>query len=256
MKCSEIISILEALSPRKYACDWDNPGLNVGHYDKDISKVLVTLDCDDGAIDKAIEIGADLIVSHHPLIFGKLKKVNDDSLAGRRVLKLIENGIACYCMHTNFDIKGGMAALAAEYIGMKNPKILEPTTECEGLGRWDEFEKATVGEWCNRVKNAFELDNVKVFGKLDSEVNRIAIAPGSGKESVELAVDMGLNLIITGDVGHHTGIDAVAQGCNVIDAGHYGVEKIFIDFICRFLGEETKDIEVVKYEQPAPFAVV
>lgn len=255
MKCSQIIEYLEALSPREYACNWDNVGLMVGSKNDEIDKILIVLDCDDAAIDYAIKNKVSMIVSHHPLIFGSLKKVNDESLTGRRVLKLIQNGITVYSMHTNFDIKGGMASLAADYIGMENAKVLEPTMEQEGLGRWGEFLPDTVANWASRVKECFGLPCVNVYGALEKEVSKVAIAPGSGKEAVFAAVDLGVELVITGDVGHHTGIDAVALGCAVIDAGHYGIEHIFIDFIYNYLVEKI-ECKIIKMPKAIPCVVV
>lgn len=255
MKCNKIIEALEELSPKRFACSWDNVGLMVGSASNDITKILVVLDCDDSAIEYAIENGVDMIVSHHPLIFGSLKKVNDESLTGRRVLKLIQNGITVYSMHTNFDIKGGMASLAADYIDMKNPQVLEPEIEDEGLGRWGVYLPMSVLDWANKVKSAFGLTSVNVYGDLQRQVTRVAIAPGSGKDSVFAAVDLGIELVITGDVGHHTGIDAVAQKCAVIDAGHYGIEHIFINFVSEYLGKKC-DCKILEMPKSIPCTVV
>lgn len=255
MKCDEIIKKLELLSPPGFACEWDNVGLMTGSRNDEISKILVVLDCDDESIDYAVNNKVDLIVSHHPLIFGGLKKVNDETLTGRRVVKLIRNGIAEYSMHTNFDIKGGMASLAAERIGMQEPFILEPCCENEGLGRWGNFPEKTVLEWADKVKTAFGLPSVNVFGDLSKRVTKVAIAPGSGKEAVLAAVALGVELVITGDVGHHTGIDAVAGNCAVIDAGHYGLEHIFIEFIGGYL-KENVECEVLTMAKKLPYTVI
>ena len=115
MNAENIAELLMKLSPVKYACDWDNVGMHVGHKDNEINTILVTLDIDDAAIDRAIEINADMIVSHHPLIFHGIKQINDDNITGRRIMRLIENRINAYCMHTNYDCVGGMAH-AAEHI--------------------------------------------------------------------------------------------------------------------------------------------
>ena len=101
MNAENIAELLMKLSPVKYACDWDNVGMLVGHKDNEINTILVTLDIDDAAIDRAIEINADMIVSHHPLIFHGIKQINDDNITGRRIMRLIENRINAYCMHTN-----------------------------------------------------------------------------------------------------------------------------------------------------------
>lgn len=259
MKCSEVITILEKLSPTEYACEWDNVGLMVGEACNSVNTILVTLDADDAAIDKAVKIKADMIISHHPLIFSPLKKVNGESLTGKRVLKLIKNNIACYSMHTNFDIKGGMAQLASDMIGISNPQILEPTTANEGLGRVGEFNKAyTVGEWCQKVKDIFNLSNVILFGDIEKKVTRVAIAPGAGKDSVPYAIEKGAQLLITGDIGHHAGTDAVSQGLNIIDAGHYGIEHIFIKYIVDYLNSNIgkNNVTVIGADIHMPYVVL
>lgn len=256
MKCNSIIEILSSLSPEEYALQWDNTGLQAGHADGEVKKILVTLDCDEAAIEEAIHSGADLIVSHHPLIFGGVKKISDDSLTGRRLLLLIENHIACYSMHTNFDIKGGMAELAAGLLSMENPQVLEPQGNGEGLGRWAVFPKDTLAGWVKRVKAVFGLPFVTVFGELDREVSRVAVAPGSGKEAAFVAAELGLDLIITGDVGHHTGTDVNALGCAVIDAGHYGIEHIFVRFIGDYIKAHVPGVEVVEMPKRMPYVIV
>ena len=107
MKCREIIEILETLAPKSCACDWDNPGLLAGRIDKDVKKILLTLDADDAAVERAKEIGADMLLSHHPLIFKPVKHVSDENFIGRRLVSLIQSDVSYYAMHTNFDSAPG-----------------------------------------------------------------------------------------------------------------------------------------------------
>ena len=108
MKCGEIIEILNRLAPESMACDWDNPGLLAGRRQKEVKRVLVAVDADDAVVEEALRLGADMLLTHHPLIFRPLKKVNDDDFIGRRILKLIQGDISYYAMHTNFNILGGI----------------------------------------------------------------------------------------------------------------------------------------------------
>lgn len=112
MTCREIISLLERQSSERFACDWDNVGLLVGDFEQEVHKIYIALDVTEETITEAAEQKADLLLTHHPLIFKGLKKVNTQDFTGRRVFKLIQNNISCYAMHTNFDVKG-MAELAA-----------------------------------------------------------------------------------------------------------------------------------------------
>lgn len=259
MKCKDIIEILEELSPTRFASDWDNIGLMVGDKDMDVKKILIALDGDDAAIDHAIDFGVDLIVTHHPLIFKKLNKITSDELTGKRLTRLIHNNISLYSMHTNFDVKGGMAQIAADIIGIYDCDVLEQVCEGEGFGRVGSYDDLSVRQWAERVKQIFNLPNVCVYGDLDRIVNKIAISPGSGKDFIENAVEKGAQLFITGDINHHGGIDANALGLEIIDAGHYGLEHIFIEFISKYLKEKlSKDNEISIIQMPIkmPFVII
>ena len=103
MKCSEVIEILGKLAPESCACDWDNPGLLAGRSDKEVKKIYIALDATDQVVDAAIKAGADMLLTHHPLIFKAIKKVNDQNFITRRLVKLIQADISYYAMHTNFE---------------------------------------------------------------------------------------------------------------------------------------------------------
>lgn len=119
MKCSEWMEKLEKLAPKSLACEWDNPGLLAGRAEKEVKKVLIALDATDDVVDLAVKEQVDLLITHHPLIFHSMKKVNDQDFIGRRLIKLIQADISMYAMHTNFDIAPGcMADLAAEKLGL------------------------------------------------------------------------------------------------------------------------------------------
>lgn len=260
MKCLDIMYRLEELSPPEYAAEWDNVGLLVGRKEKEVSTVYIALDATDDVIQKAIECEADMLLTHHPMIFSPLKSVCADNFIGRRVLKLAKHDISYYAMHTNFDIIG-MADAAADEINLSARDVLDVTYEdeigTEGFGRIGRLpEIMSLQELCEYVKERFEIDNVKVFGDLDSVVEVAAIAPGSGKSMLKAAVRKGADVIITGDIDHHEGIDAVAQGLNIIDAGHFGIEKIFVPYMEDFLRREMPEIKVYTHEMTAPFNVI
>ena len=109
MECQKIMACLERLSPRQYACDWDNVGLLVGRKDKEVNKIMIALDATHDVITKAVAEQVDMLITHHPMIFSSVKQINDDNFITEKVLMLAEHGICYYAMHTNFDIVGGMA---------------------------------------------------------------------------------------------------------------------------------------------------
>lgn len=240
MKLKTIIQWLEELSPLQYAEDWDNVGLLLGDEQQEIHHIMIALDASDYVIEQAVKQKADLLLTHHPMIFRAVKQVNNHSLTGRRIWKLATNGIAYYAMHTNFDIKGGMAELAGERLELLNPKPLEITTgegeTAEGIGRVGELDQVmTVKELAEQVKERFDIPRVMVYGDLFRRVSRIAISPGSGKSEISHALDVDAQVLITGDIGHHEGMDAVDMGLIIIDATHYGLEHIFIEFMADYI---------------------
>ncbi len=247
MLSGDIERLLEQLSPLRYACDWDNVGMHIGHRNSQVNTILVAVDINEAAIEKAIECGADMIVSHHPLLFHGINQINDGSFMGKRVLALIEHGICCYCMHTNFDCVGGMSKAAADRLGLLDAQVLEEVLDAEGIGRVGRLPKPmTVREAAQLVKERFDLEHVTCYGDMNEMIERTAIVPGSGKDELQAAISAGATLLISGDITYHYGIDGVAEGLNIIDAGHYGIEHIFIDIIGEYLEKNTRDIRIVR----------
>lgn len=258
MKCREIMDKIEARYPKRYAMDWDNVGLLVGRKEKDVQKIYLALDPADEVIDAAIQEGVDMLITHHPLIFKGLKQITDEDFIARRVMRLIQNDISYYAMHTNYDVMG-MAQLAGEYLEMKEADTLDVTDEVsqEGIGRIADLEEEmTLEEYCRFVKERFHLPSVKVFGNPERKVGRIAISPGSGKGAIAPALIKGADVLVTGDIDHHSGIDAVAQNLAIIDAGHYGIEHIFIEDMKGFIGEHISDVQVMSAEVNHPFWIL
>lgn len=260
MRCSEIIEKLETLSPKAYAEDWDNIGLLAGRRDKEVESVYIALDATDEVIEEAVRVGADMLLTHHPLIFKKISRVNTDDFIGRRVYELIKNDISYYAMHTNFDVMG-MADAAADELGLKDREVLNVTFEDEiskeGCGRVGRLSKRmSLEELAGLVKKNFQVPSVRVFGDLGDIVETAAVMPGSGGSYIRDAISAGADVMITGDIDHHEGIDAVAQGLTVIDAGHYGIEKLFIPYMEEFIKRELPKLRIYRAEFCEPFVVI
>lgn len=269
MVCKEITDIIEERYPKEYALDWDNVGLLAGRDDKEVRSVYIALDVSDEVIHAAAEQGADMLITHHPLIFGGIKRITNRDFIGRRILELIRHDISYYAMHTNYDVLG-MAELSGSMMGLKRPEVLEVTKEGspergtadmtgkgsakEGIGRVGQLEKAvTLRQCCEDVKRAFCLESVRVFGDPDRMVERLAICPGSGKSVIPEALKKHADVLVTGDIGHHEGIDAAAQGMAVIDAGHYGLEHIFVEDMKAYLEKQLEGIRIISASVCHPF---
>ncbi len=260
MRCDEIIAVLRELAPEQIACGWDNPGLLAGRSDKEVRTIYLALDATDQVIEDAVLQGADMLVTHHPLIFKAIKKINDQDFIGRRVLRMIRADLSYYAMHTNFDCAPGcMADLAAGRLGLTDCRILEPAGELEGepygIGKIGTLAPArTLRELAVLVKEAFGLPFVLVYGDLESDrcLTGCAVSPGSGGSMVEAAIGLGAQVLVTGDIGHHQGIDSLARGMAVIDAGHYGLEHIFMEFMETYLREKLGGTVTIR-KAPAAF---
>lgn len=258
MLCREIMDVMERTYPKHAALEWDNVGLIVGRTEKEVKKIYVALDATDEVIDGAVEAGADMLITHHPLIFSPLKKITDEEFVGNRVVKLLQHDISYYAMHTNYDVLG-MAELSGKMLGLLDEDVFEVTDaeNQEGIGRIGNLKcEMTLEACCELVKETFHLDAVKLFGDKQKMVKRAAISPGSGKKMSGVALEKGAQVLITGDIDHHEGIDAVSQGLAIIDAGHYGLEHIFIEDIKGYLESCLTGVVVETAEIIHPFQMI
>ena len=260
MRCSDVMKILESLSPPSFAESWDNVGLLAGRNDKTIHKVMLALDATDDVVEQAILQGVDMLITHHPLLISSIKKITAEDFIGRRLLKLIRNDICYYAMHTNFDIMG-MADAAADALGLSHCEVLEITYEDElskeGIGRLGRLNHEMSVEECAALcKEVFKVSHVRVYGEPDRMIETAAIVPGSGKDYIEAALNKQADVFITGDIRHHDGLDAMEQGLTIIDAGHYGIEKIFVSYMEEFFNNQMPELIVYKAMEKPPFHVL
>lgn len=257
MKVKELTDWLNGVYPSDMAEHWDNVGLLVGDDDAEVTHVFLALDLTETTLEEAVRAGADMIITHHPMIFEGQKKINNHSFTGRRILKLIRNGIQYYAMHTNYDVLG-MAELSADYLKLTDREVLSVTEEtedgCEGFGRVGMLpEQMTLRECGDFVKKALALHDVRVYGDPDRLVQKAAVCTGSGKSMIPDALAKGAQVYVTGDIDHHTGIDAVAAGLPVIDAGHYGTEYIFMEAMKKKLSQKFPKLQISCAEIKSPY---
>ena len=188
MKVKELTGWLDGRYPSSAAEHWDNVGLLVGDDEEEVSHVFLALDLTESTLAQAIDAGADMIITHHPMIFEGQKKINNHTFTGRRILSLIKHNIQYYAMHTNYDILG-MADLSADYLRLTDREVLSVTAETQegqdGFGRVGELpRKMSLKECGEFVKNALSLNDVKIYGDPDTQVERAAICTGSGKSTL------------------------------------------------------------------------
>ena len=262
MTIKELTHKLEEKYPLEKAESWDNSGLQVGRKNKPVRKVFLALDATDAVIEEAVQWQADLLLTHHPLTLDGVRQVQAESLTGHKIFTLIQKDICHYAMHTNYDVVE-MGEAAGEMMKLQHSEVLEVTGvdavlgRPEGIGRVGSLVRPVTVEECGQiVKRIFGLDTVKIFGDLDQVIERVAICPGSGKSMIGTAIKKKAQVMITGDIGHHDGIDAVDQGIAVIDAGHYGLEHIFVKRMEQYLKKKFPDMEIRKTQSGNPFQVI
>ena len=257
MKLKNVTGTLNELAPIQYSENWDNPGLLIGDEEMEISGIYIALDATSDVIEAAHEKKAELILTHHPLIFHPIRRVSSDNYVGKRVMRIISCGMALFAMHTDFDVTS-MANEAASRLDLIETKVLEPTlSEDFGLGAMGYLkEDLSLKELAERTKQAFELDNVSVYGDLDDTIVKVAVLPGSGSSGIDTAFLEGCDVLITGDIGHHDGTDAIEKGISIIDAGHYGVEKLFTGYMKQYIAKTMPELKVFEDNTVRKFNVI
>lgn len=232
MLLKDIIKIIENEYPKNLACNWDNVGLLAGNEENDIKNILVTLDITPKVVDEAIKYKADLILSHHPLLFGGVKSFCEDNEQMKMYTKIIRNNISVYSAHTNMDTApNGINQKLAELFSLSDIGILEPET---GLGRYGDIDKMPLKDFCDLVKNKLNTPFLKVSKNSDM-IKRVAIGSGGCSDIIPNAIAVGADVMITADIKYHIAIDSVTNGISLIDAGHYPTEIIVMDMFEELL---------------------
>lgn len=242
MITKDIINFLEEKYPRSNAEEWDNVGLLVGNNKKDVKKIQLSIDATEKAVDYAAQNNVDMIVTHHPLIFKPLKSIVMSELSGRKIIKLIENGLNLYSVHTNLDSsKDGLNDYILELLEVKKYKIIDinANDETAGIGRMYTLEeKITILEYADFIKTKMKIKNVRVISNdLKSKVKKIALINGSGMSYWRKVKSLGADLFITGDIGYHDALDAKESGLHLIDIGHFESENCFSELLKKNLEE-------------------
>ncbi len=250
IKAKDIIAAIERKAPLDLAYDWDNPGLLCGCAEKEVSKVLLTLDANVVTAEEAVKKGADMIVSHHPVFFSPLKRIDTSTAEGRMIEILIKNDITLYAAHTNLDTAPeGINAALADMFEFWNTDIIERHTPRmdAGLGRIGDLpESITLAELAEKVKRVLHTPFVRVSGDPKRVIHRAAVGSGSCSELIPEARRLGADVMITGDMKYHNAIDGVLDGICIIDAGHYPTETVAMDLFEDWLSET--GVETVKSE--------
>ena len=240
MKLNDFMAAMETIAPKELACSWDNPGLLIGTEKAEISKVLVALDCSVQTAREAIEWGADLLLTHHPVFFGGVKRIAPDDPDTAGAYMLIRNGIGLFAAHTNLDsADGGVNDCLAETLGLQNIEKLLP----DNLGRIGMLPASMPFIDFARTVEQKLGTRVRITGSDTTSVQRIALVGGSASEDMFAAKAAGADAFITGEMKHHLAIQAGAMGLCIIEAGHYETEKVVLQPLISRLQGLTNDVQ-------------
>jgi len=255
LRIHEIVSAFEEIAPASLQESYDNSGLIVGDMGAEVSKALLCLDSTEAVVDEAIAKGCDLIIAHHPIVFGGLKRFTGGDYVQRAVMKAIRNNIAIYACHTNLDnvLRGGVNERIAQQLGFDVLRVLRPAVASfdslngiGGAGGLEVFKTAGAGVLCELQKPMNVLDflqhvkdrmgaGVVKYTKCDvGTVSRVAICGGAGSFLIGDALRAGADAFVTSDVKYHEFFDAEGK-LLLCDIGHFESEKYTIDLFSNIL---------------------
>lgn len=239
MTVQNIFDFLNKKFPTETACDFDNVGLLVGDPHTEVKKAVVALDCTTSAVNTAVNKGAQLIITHHPIIFNPLKQV----LAGSAVYEVIKSGISVISMHTNLDVGiGGVNDCLSSALTLNN--VTKVAAEDGYLLNVGELTSPLYPDDLAVYIKAKLGGAVKYLGA-DKEIKRILLCSGSGGSYVGEVLRQDCDALITADIKHNQFLDARRLGVSLFDAGHFDTEDVVTEPLKRLLEHHFPDIAFI-----------
>lgn len=230
---NDIAQMMDSIAPPVLAEEWDNVGLLIGRGNAVVKKLMITLDLSPDVLKQAFEQNVRMIITHHPVIFDSVKQLTENTWQQKLLLDCAENKIAVYSAHTSLDsVLGGVSDVLAEALDLKQTEVLMSRVGSDaGIGRVGELSATvTLDEFIEKIKRVLKLDVIAV-GNAGKPVRRVALCGGSGADLVDIALSVGADTFITGDVKYHVAQKAVFNGLNIIDATHQATELPVINML-------------------------
>lgn len=239
MKLEGIIDVMEQLAPHETALGFDNVGLLVGTRRKDIKKVLIALDCTAAVVNEAVSIGADLILTHHPIMFSAIKRVLPDDPVSGIVYELIRNDIAMFAAHTNLDAaEGGVNTALCNVLGLENIEIIPP----ENIMRIGSLKKEMMlDDFAALAEDRLGI-KVQISGE-NRCIKRVAVMGGAGGSDYALAHQYGADVYLTGECKHSQAVEASVLNLPIITAGHHQTEAVVLKPLMNYLKQRITGVE-------------
>lgn len=219
----DFLEAMEVIAPSHLAEDWDNVGMLIDCGQEEYRTILFALDMTENVARQAVDIGADLVVTHHPVMLSGIKRLDGKTGESRAILTMIRHGISHFAAHTNFDCSDwGTNAYLAKLLELVDPQPLNEG----GMGRIGTLQKElTLAELTGKIGKILQTGTVRAAGDPNRVIRKLAIVTGSGMSLVREAKTAGADALLTGDVKYHGAEDAVASGIAIIDAGHFPTER-------------------------------
>lgn len=248
MPVKQVLEYLRSFAPLELAEEWDNVGLLLGGRVAGAGRILTCLTLTPDVAEEAIEFDADLIVTHHPILFRPVQRLVDDSADGAMLLDLIRNDIAVYSPHTAFDSAArGINQQWAERLQLSNIKPLRPleSDAAKGSGRYGRLPApVTLSELIDTVKGLVGLETLQYVGRPDRRVQTLGVACGAAAEYQRDARKLGCDVLITGEARFHACLEARNSGIGLILTGHYASERFACEELARLLKLEFPAMDV------------
>jgi len=236
----DLMEILETIAPAELAEEWDNSGLQVGARHWPVKKIWVALDPQPEVVVSACRQNADLLVTHHPLIFRPLRRIDASTPVGRTVEAALAHKMAVVAVHTNLDIaRGGLNDLLAERIGIENISSLDTgAAQRPGLGRIGDLPlPVSLSDLIRQIKGRMGLSTVRMVGDPSLVVSRVAVCTGSGGSLMNAFFASDAQAFVSGDLRYHDARDAENAGRALVDIGHFGSEHLMVGALVERLRE-------------------
>lgn len=238
----KIYDLIEEYAPFDLAYDGDNVGLLVGSKDAELKGIVFAVDVNMGAVKMAIEIGANLIISHHPVIFGGMLEITDKTATGKVLQFAIKNGINIICAHTNLDAStDGISQTLAELAGLEG--IYTP--EFVNLMRVGQLkEEISTDDFIKNLKNALKIDSLFISKDYPETVKKVAVVSGRGCSLLYEAKQTNADVFLLGEIKHENAVYADILDVCVISCGHHETEVIILEKLKNYLQNRLNELQL------------